>query len=54
MKVTAKANTSEKDIEKAVRIAQRVKSLPADSPVLAGLNRQYDDLVDRIGYDPIS
>ncbi len=54
MKVTAKVGTSKQDIEMAVRIAERVKLLPAGSPLLAGLTRRYAALVDRIGYDPIS
>ncbi|WP_435120765.1 hypothetical protein [Micromonospora tulbaghiae] len=54
MKVTAKAPATAQDIATAVRIAKRVKSLPAGSPLLAGLTRRYGALVDRIGYDPIS
>ncbi|WP_431895897.1 hypothetical protein [Micromonospora haikouensis] len=57
MKVTIKpgATTTERAlVAKAERIACRVKSLPAGSPTLAGLNRQYQLVVDALGRDPIS
>ncbi|MEV7264207.1 hypothetical protein AB0N38_11715 [Micromonospora aurantiaca] len=54
MKVTAKAPATSQDIATAVRIANRVKALPASSPLLPGLTRRYAALVDRLGYDPIS
>lgn len=57
MKVTIRANANATEralVAKAERIARRVKAIPADSPALAGLTRQYQVVVDQLGRDPIS
>lgn len=57
MKVTIRANATTAEralVAKAERIAKRVKSIPAGSPALPGLNRQYQLVVDALGRDPIS
>jgi hypothetical protein len=54
MKVTAKTSTPAGQIIKARQLAEDMKNVPADGPVAQRITRQYNELINTIGYDPIS